>query len=358
MWYTCGIMADDIFHLNQNTQGPIGGSAPQGESIIPLAQTDIVIRTLESDLASLSASGGNRVVGETISSSQKSTVNLGHVSTPTAHSFSDTSTSQRFQSYTPLFLVMGIIGLGIITGIGYVVWIFFGQSTTPLSLSNNVRPAVTSSTTPLTSPAIAPAVGVYDFSHVSFLKKAADQVFTLAFSQSITSSEDLQTYTQKVSSALRDIRPQTSFVELHVTQSNGSDTRPISFGEFMYAISTNLIDQQSFASHFNPDFTFFIYRDSNGYWPGFILQLQPSKNWLYVKEEIRRIEKATARDSIFLTQPGTPSGDGFRDDVVSDLPVRSLHYSNPSASFLYGWVRNYFIVSTSRDGMREVLQRI
>ncbi|MEN9342289.1 MAG: hypothetical protein RIQ54_545 [Candidatus Parcubacteria bacterium] len=352
-------MADDIFHLNQHAPDSANDSTPQGESIIPLAQNDIVIRTLASDIASLAASGGNRVVGEVISSSQHTPVSANNTPASLGGSLADTPIQHSSRSYTPLFLAMGIIGLGIIAAIGYVIWVFFWQPRMLSALPSGTEPTATSSSSStLTSPSIAPAVGVFNFSHTSFLKKAADQIFTLAFSQSVTASEDLQTYTQKVSLALQDMRPQTSFVELHATQSNGSDVRPIGFGEFMYAISTNLIDQQSFASYFNPDFTFFIYRDANGYWPGFILQLQPSKNWLFVKEEIRRIEKATARDSIFLTQPGIPSGDGFRDDVVSDLPVRSLNYSNPSASFLYGWVRNYLIISTSRDGMREVLQRI
>lgn len=346
-------MADDIFHLGNAVGGPLGTAAPKQTIVIPSSESDIVIRTMASDLASLAASGGNGVQVQPLSFDA-------HVSISESTAIAtDTGTvaSAPARSRIPLVVVMALVGVLILGVGGYIAWDFWGRSYFAPSVSPEalVSAPAASSSAPLTSPSLAPAVGVYDFTHSSFLKKPADQAFALVLGGSANSASDLQTYSQKVSNALTGLKPDTTFIEMRVVDQGG---KPLSFGQFLYAVSANLVDQNTLANNFLPDFTFFIYKDGNGYWPGFVLQLQPSKNWLFLKDEMTRVEKATARDSVFLTQPGTPSGSGFVVDAVGELPVRSLNYSNPSASFLYGWLRNYFIISTSRDGMREVLNRL
>jgi hypothetical protein len=205
------------------------------------------------------------------------------------------------------------------------------------------------------SPVVARPIPQGAFAHISAFRAPAEQVIPFVISGDVTSAADLQTYTQKISSSLSTIKQNASFLEVLATKSDGSGA---SFGEFMYSIQTNLLDQGVFAENFDPDFTFFIYRDSNGYWPGFILKLKPTKNWLYIKDEIARIENATARDAIFLTVPGAPSADGFKDDAVGDVSVRNLNYSNPSASFMYAWIRDRLFISTSRAGFQEALSKL
>ncbi len=339
-------MADDIFHLNQNSAGPLSANTPKQTVVIPSSESDIVIRTMASDLASLTASGGTQIEGQHVQVAS---------SDEALKSNASNTSSYAPPSRLPLILMIGLIGLAILAVIGYMVWKIWFSSATPSSNSGITSTPSEQKNTAITSPALAPAVGVYTFSHASLLKRQADATASFNVGASSNSSADLQTYSQKVSSALSGASRDASFFEISV---NRSASASASFGEFMYAISTNLIDQNVLTNNFIPDFTFFVYKDSNGYWPGFVLQLQSSKNWLFLKDELSRIEKASARDSVFLTPPGTPSADGFRDDAVGDLPVRSLNYSNPSASFMYGWLRNYFIISTSRDGMREVLNRL
>lgn len=347
--------AGDIFHLDQGKQGPLGQKQEVRETFAaPAAQsgTDVTIRTMASDLESIYKSGGGQSAAPVV-----------HFENPAASGTAPKTSGARGAALKIIATLAGVVVLGSAVWYGFG-WVRDHSSQLFNSANKNAAPAAqqsenTPSKTPAgllkTSPVVSAPVIESDFIHTSLLRSPADQVFQYPISRGAQTAADLQTYSQKVSQALGELKSNAALIEIQPIKKQAAAA---SFGDFLFDIQSNLIDQEVLAQNFNPDFTFFIYRNRNEYWPGFVLQLKSGKNWLYLKDEISRIEYATARDVIFLSPAGTPSKEGFRDDAVGDLSARSLRYSNSSATFMYGWFRNFLIISTSREGMQEVLNRL
>jgi hypothetical protein len=112
------------------------------------------------------------------------------------------------------------------------------------------------------------------------------------------------------------------------------------------------------AQNFNPDFTFFIYKEKKGFWPGLITQLKPEKNLIVLKPEIAKLENSTNLERLFITKPEGEKG-LFRDVLLSGQPARVLDFSVSSpAKFIYGWFHNYLVISTSEVGLKEAIGRL
>jgi hypothetical protein len=194
------------------------------------------------------------------------------------------------------------------------------------------------------------------FTHQSFFRKGADRTLALTVGASVKTAADLQTYAQKLTQLLAPVSKTPSLVEVELKKPDGAAA---SFGEFMYEIKTAFFAQWFVAENFSPDVTFFTYKDAKGLWPGFVLQLKPGKNWLFLTAEIIQIEESPGLETLFAVQPGARAPAGFTDETLGEVQARALSYTgNPSARFTYGWFQNYFVVATSRDAFLEALKRL
>ncbi len=134
----------------------------------------------------------------------------------------------------------------------------------------------------------------------------------------------------------------------------------MSWSDFLSVIGVNAYDPGFMQSNFKPDFTSFVYKDKNGFWLGYVAQINTSKNPLLLAPTVMKIESSlTSIQDFFLVLPGSPSGN-FKDATVSSQPVRVLALKTPTgANFVYGWFfNNYLIVSTSLEGLRQAVGRL
>jgi len=107
---------------------------------------------------------------------------------------------------------------------------------------------------------------------------------------------------------------------------------------------------------FERDFTAYLYYDNQGVWPGYVAKvIDPIKASAEIKATLRlSLENVSGLPAFYITTPGVFSV--FKDGRVADSPTRYSVGSQPSAAFNYGVFGDYFVMSTSYDGLKAALQ--
>jgi flagellar basal body-associated protein FliL len=253
-----------------------------------------------------------------------------------------------------LIAVLALAVLAVVVYMGYTM--FFGGATTPAPQTpstNNAQNQVSGVQSPAGQPAQNQTQAGTGFTHVTFFRKPVDQTLKLNLSNSVESAADLQTFSQRFSGLFPASKSTSTFFGVDVKNADGSDAQA---SEVFAAADTAVLDPQYVSAHFNPDITVFAYKDANGLWPGYIVQLKFSDNWLYLKDEVAKLETKQAQiDNFFLSPHGAPDAKGFQDDSNG---FRKLAYSSPGAVFVYVWLRGYLIFGTSIDGMNQAISRL
>lgn len=328
-------------------------AAPKPGRIAP-PPLEVKIRTLKSDLELLAQGGGFVAQG----GGQRVSVSLQ----------SETQKNKSNRNFLKWLLVVvviaGLIGFGLF---GYYVFypLIFGKNNSSLQNKkiSNIQSKFSNSNQESTSSLLkenqnfVPEQLSTNFIHQSFFRKDVDEVLTLVVKKGpAISATELQTYGQKLFNLVSSINSTSTFFEILIKL----DNQPMAAAKFSELVGS-IIDVNFLNENFYPDFTAFVYKDENGFWPGYIFKLLPGKNWLFLKDHpaIINIEKSSKLNLLFLAPPGSENPRGFEDIVILNQSFRALSYKNPAAKFIYGWVvGGYFILSTSENSLKEALIRL
>ena len=270
------------------------------------------------------------------------------------------------KTFWPVVLI-AIVALVVLAAVAYMAYnMFFGnsgnapaspaggpaaQTPTALTSAENQTPAV--SNPPVQT--YVPPQSSANSAHATAFTKPVDQTLIFVLIGAAQNASELQTFSQRFSGIFSGANATSAFFEIDVKNADGSAA---DINGIFAAADTAVLDPQYVLAHFNPDATVFAYKDANGIWPGYVLKLKPTENWLYLKNDIAKLETKTAEiDNFFLAAHGAPSGN-FKDTTVGDGSFRALAFTQPGATFLYGWYRGYLIMSTSVDGLREAMNRL
>jgi flagellar basal body-associated protein FliL len=262
-------------------------------------------------------------------------------------------------------LIVAVVAILAIGGVSYFAYITFfngstsqqPSSTTTQTPAQNTAPLV-ATTTASSSPsatsntsATTPASMELAVKHVSLFKKPADQIITITLTTSNSTN-----YRKAMVSSLAEINPASSMIEIDPQANDGKN---LNISGLLAAAASTLLNSQVLAD-FNPDATFYVYRDSNGTWPGYILELSSGETQTAVAASVKQLEQSSNIGNVFLTDPGTPSSDGFTDTTIASLPVRVLPFEGIAAPsyFTYGWDGNYLILSTSQNGFAAAVANL
>ncbi len=304
---------------------------------VPPPPNEVSIRTLDSDVRSMALSGGNFPQSERVAfqlNKPVSSVGIGKSSTSVLK--------------VTLWIVLGLFVLGALI---YFIYPLVSPSDGEGVNGDN---AVSISTSSPTLPPVPPSVTIPKFDHKSFFKKPADTVLEIKFNYPVTSVLDLETYNQKISNLLQGSRSTSTLVELEV---KGGNDRPLALSQFWTASGIRLLPEDFWAQEFNPDFTFFVFRNKDGDWPGLVTKFVEGRSWLVLKNRIVAMESSADLEELFVVAPGNRFG-GFADTLVSGQPARALEFSKPSTRFVYGSFHNYLLISTSLEGLKEAVARL
>ena len=316
---------------------------------IPAPAEEVKVRTMRSDLASLAATGGgmprfNKVNVEGLSISRTAAGAAG----------------QKKGNKPILVFLIVCVALAVLVAVGWLGYSLFlnkgsagqqsGIQSNSASNSGTVAVQAYQSSTAAQPAAI--------FTHVSLFRESVDSTVTFSFSQggAAQTANELQTYDQQVSNVLGAVNKSANFIEINA---RGADGNALSIEELLSDADASVLDPNFLSVHFNPDATFFAYRDSNGFWPGYVIAVRPGENQLSLKSGVQAIESSSAIGNIFFTGVGAASPSGFTDAVIAGVTVRVLNFTGAKpVSFVYGWFQNDLIISASRDGFAQAVARL
>lgn len=300
---------------------------------VPPPPQEVKIRTFQSDLESIRKTGGSMPRFEEVKVPQLEVV----------------AKKEREEKKSGI-LSKAIIVVIAIAALAGAIYFFYGIFAGP-----GEQPATQSSSNSGGPTAAVPSVPrAPDFVHYSLFTRLADEVLTFVSKPKAESAAELKTFSQRMQELLATAGKNANFIEVLVQDADG---RPLAAHEVLALSDSEMLPAEFMLEKFNPDPTFFVYRDANGdFWPGIIMALKPSENWLFLRDEISRLEQSSRVENFFLKYPGPRSG-RFVDAVLSDQPARKLSFAT-GADFLYGWFRGNLILSASEEGLKEVLGRL
>jgi hypothetical protein len=325
----------------------------------------VKVRTMRSDLDAMAKSGGGLPRFQNVKITGLSQGDVSGIEVERTKSSKGAVTA----------LIVIVIVAAVVVGGYFAYKAFFAgaPASTPVTQSPNAAtptqtvPPTIALTTPISGSAPAPAAlptstaatTTTPFVHASvFIKKPADQVLTLTLSSggAASNASDLQTFSQKLTALLATANKSANLIEIDV---KGADGHDLSVSDILTQANAAILDPQFLDANFNPDATFFVYRDANGFWPGFVLQLKAGENWLFLKDDVQKLESSPNIANLFLENVGNPSADGFTDSAINGTAVRVLPFPDASAPayFIYGWYESDLIFGTSESGLAQAMGR-
>ncbi len=303
--------------------------------------SEVIIRTMDSDIKAMALSGGGFVQGQKVymkSPSQEAAPLIREENKPESHGLK-------------IFLII-LIALIFVGAAGWFVYpILFkdqnnGVVTPPVMVDD-------STTTPAL-PETPSSLAVPRFNHVSYLKINSAKTVMIPVDFTPTKTTDFGAVKTKIQGAANQNK-NVDFWEINLEKIPGQN---LALSEFFYLTNSKILSEDFLATNFEPDFTLFAYQNKGGVWPGIVAKLTTDKKWMYLKSEIAKLEKSPNLNYLFINNPGSPSGN-FGDVLESGQPTRILRFQNQSSTFTYGWFSNkYFIISTSEDGLKAALSKL
>ncbi len=302
---------------------------------VPPPATEISIRTLESDLASVASTGGSGGLAP-----QGVTVAKPHPIDAGVHSHWVSSVL----GWLAAFLAVVALGAGVWFGYRYLAQ--RPALTAPQATST---PSVQTPSAPSGPLASLPATVA---AHKSLLIKPAPVSASFPL---VPAPGTLQTRYQLLREGLDRIPATTRVAEIVPTDAKGL---PLSFPGYATASGApDLLEADAFKTYIQEDFTILAVRGQGGFSAAYVFSLKPNTAWLYAQPFLRAMEDVPSLPNLFLQLPGRQSS-GFVDAVIQETPVRAATYENPAGTLTYGHFRDRLIIATSRQALDEALLRL
>lgn len=322
---------------------PSSPASSSGASVPPPPPKEVDIRTMSSDSNSLKQSGGTGPTPQSVkpigkSGGPKKLDSVGQ-STPKA------SGGGRKRAL--------LIGLGIIVFLAaaaavanyFVLPIFLSDSEleiqdTPPVVEEESEPEVVIPTVP-------------SFVHESYFQDPVDASVEVNLSGVTQPGIDSALNQTTQTAAAQEPEALTEF---YFTQGLVGD--PVTSDEFLAAALPDV----AFPSDLEEDFTGFLYTDADGaHWSGYVFALGAEADMEADKELFQdSIESSNALTNLFLSDPGTPSEEGFKDGITTyqQETARWIQFSEEGYALNYGWKGRFVVVSTSFNGFKAALSAL
>lgn len=315
----------------------VASITPQRSAQTPLPQTEIKtppppgpeirIRSLQTDTETLAASGGATAEAKTIRLDELD--NEPSAFAPETIAQSPDGTNEA-PSRARLFMIIGvsISGIVILSLAGYYLAypLFFAAPKLPLVEEESI--------TEVPTPRVLPHVSLFQTPLPSQAQLNLPEVSRDAIRAAVE----------------RELlgHPAPHVMDEMAILVNGGQ---VPFADFISALIPEF-SAEEVKRLIADDFSGFAYFDSNGHWPGYVAELQPSAIPSEVQSVFARLESSNLA-SFYVNDPGAKGE--FKSGQVHGIPTRYAVFSQPGASFNYGIFGNYLVISTSFDGLKAIL---
>lgn len=234
----------------------------------------------------------------------------------------------------PALIILGILVLGGGLGVfGY--YVFY-----PL-----IFPASAPTGTVVEQPPVEQPPAVTVVPHTSYFVTAPalyEEVRLSDFSP-LTISNALQ-------SAALNSPGENQVKEIAILDNSGSQA---AFPAFAAALTSNALNEAALSSVFENDFTAYFYYDSRGVWPGYVAKIKSGVPAANAASALSSVENMDL-NLLYINGLGQVF-QPFKDGKYKDYSTRYAVGSRSGASFNYGVLGNYAIISTSFDGLKAAV---
>lgn len=225
-------------------------------------------------------------------------------------------------------ILMGIVALAFVGGIGALGYFVIYPILFPVK-------------SPVTKTPVNTAPAVTLAAHVSYLAKSSDATAEIKLND--TSYSAIATALQNESfNQLADGK----YKEVRIFDAKGQ----VPFGKYLAGISQTAA---SAGAWFADDFTALLYYDAAGVWPIYVAKLGNGTTASAVMSGMKSMEGSLGLGNFFISSPG--SFTSFKDGKVGTYSTRYNVASQAGAAFNYGVFGNYFVISTSYNGLKNAL---
>ena len=134
----------------------------------------------------------------------------------------------------------------------------------------------------------------------------------------------------------------------------------LNWNDFLKSLNINFASNDVWTNT-NSEFIGFIYKDKDGIWPGYILELNkniaPSLVQIDLKKAIETDKNILK--NFFINEPDFTGFEFKNSQVFNREPIKILESKTKGAIFVYGLFFNkYIIISTSLNGLEEALRKM
>jgi hypothetical protein len=338
--------------------------------------SDIILRTMESDIQAVKQSGGDtsEVYKSAkkihISQPQKQEIKNSNVTSQSVPQISlkenPTSEKKETPAIKEISFILKII-LGIIAILGFfAIGYFILPQILPQKKQEKIETKVTTSTenmVGLPQPSTIQNDKVNQISTESildrFLKIKPEQTIELNLDISITNFNKYYNFLI-IDSLENQTSSKTTSTNLFALILKDKNNSLLKWNDFLKSLNINLTPNDTW-NNINSEFIGFIYKNKDGIWPGYILELNktmaPSLIQIDLKKTIEA-DKNTLKN-FFINEPDFTGFEFKSGQVFNREPIKILESKTKGASFVYGLFFNkYIIISTSLNGLEEILRKM
>ncbi len=327
---------------NNNTS-PMAPAAPQAGIVPPPpAQTDVRVRTMESDAQSIAANGGSEPVPQFVTMAPPmASAPMPAQTAPAPAPLPDVRETKSGRLLLWLFMLILIVGIGWGT-YKYGLPIYRAMTpSVPAPEAAASQPGAEQLPAAAAAPAPAPTM-----TPLGMARDTLPKIETDGTAASIAAAFAAEAAKTKSASGT---------VEQVTVMNAGA---PMSFDAYMMALlpetKTNGLGDMLTAA-FDPVFSSYLYYDDRGAWPGYIAKINPAAQIdpATLATRMQALE-ASSYKNFFLTDAGT--AEAFRTGQARDKYIdRFVPLSKDGALFSYGIFGDYLIINTSNNGLVKAL---
>ncbi len=333
-WYDKQKLTSGIFIINLLAIMEMNPNQPQSQTKVPPPPTpEVSVRTMQSDIKSISQ-------GE-VSPTPEIVAPRPSFDNRAAQSFIPETAGQMMsdeemvpkKSHKGLWVMIIIVIVIALAAVGYFV-------VYPMMSAPVVTPTAENTQQPIVAP--APPVAT----HMSAFGNSIPAVSTATLKlDAITRETIIQGLTDQ-GALLTD-----GLTEVVIQDATGGQ---VPFATYLTALLPAFLDGQSASTYATDDFTVYIFKNSSGIWPGYIIPLRPEGS-ATLAQWLANFEK-TDLGALFVTAPGTIGA--FKDGTVMGIGDRFAPGTTPGASMSYAATATDLHISTSFDGLKTALSAL
>ncbi len=167
---------------------------------------------------------------------------------------------------------------------------------------------------------------------------------------------------EKLKEKTSQVREEGTFQRILIKKISPEKDHFLSFQEIAEILYINI--PYNILNKFTAEHILFICNQEEGNRLGVLIKMLENEDAIYYEKPYMRVnewEETMEADlkPIFLDQKlGEPAAEGFQDNIYKDIDIRYLNFPDPSLTIDYAVVGEYLVITTSKESMYGVIDKI